>query len=201
MVRGGIIAWLTVRIMLREGRNTDSVIAELTEAEGRPPTPGEAAREVLRRQYLWTDARGVRRIGWRVWVLLWLSPALFALATLFLTVEAVVKTRFYAQTEAEVVRVYSWEDETGVSPLFRYTWIDGKPTEATPGVRHEDWDFPVGSVHTILYNPWRKTNVVLPGAHNWFVARVIAAITIVTALVSGYVTLRLLRWRAKGETG
>ena len=150
-------------------------------------------------QYLWREQDGKREISRRLWVLVWVTPVVFALALLWLIVEAYVKTRLYSPAEAEVVRVYSWEDTKGVAPLMRYTWVDGKETEATPGLRHENWDFPVGSRQDIRFNPWWKTNVVLPGLHNWFVAKIIALFTIATSLISGYVTIRLWRWRAKGE--
>ena len=150
-------------------------------------------------RYLWRERGGKREISWRLWVLVWVTPVVFALALLWLIGEAYVKTRLYSPAEAEVVRVYSWEDTKGVAPLMRYIWVDGQETEATPGLRHEDWDFPVGSRHAIRFNPWWKTNIVLPGPHNWFVAKVIALFTIATGLISGYVTLRLWRWRAKGE--
>ncbi|MEX0281967.1 MAG: hypothetical protein AB3N13_12365 [Arenibacterium sp.] len=150
-------------------------------------------------RFLWRDSNGNRVIGWRLWVLVWVTPVVFALATLWLVVEAFVKTRLYVTGEAEVVRVYAWDDTNGVAPLFRYEWSDGLPTEATPGLRHKDWNFPVGSRHEILFNPWWKTDVVVPGPLNWFVAKIIALCTIVTGAISGYVTVRLWRWRAEGK--
>ncbi len=109
MAHGGIIAWLTVRLMLREGRGADSVIADMTEAKGRPPKPGEVFREVLWRQYLWTDAQDVRHVGWRVWMLLWLLPVLFAVATALLGSVALVQTFGWERGEAHVRQVYAWE--------------------------------------------------------------------------------------------
>lgn len=150
-------------------------------------------------RYLWRVRDGTREFSWRLWGLVWVTPVVFALAVLWLSVEALVKTRLYHEAEAEVVHVYRWEDTKGVAPLLRYTWADGAVTEATPGLRHKDWDFPVGSRRIIRFNPWWKTNVVLPGPHNWFVAKIIMLFTVVTGVISGYVTLRLWRWRAKGE--
>jgi hypothetical protein len=206
MARSGIIAWLTVRLMMREGRQNETIIAEMTEAMGRPPTPGEAFRETLRRQYLWTDMQGRRHVGWRVWLLLWVFPALFAVATLLLGSVALVQTFGWERGEAYVRQVYAWEGETpfdrGVmqySPVLCYVWTDGAETCATPGQRHRDWNFEVGSLHAVLYDPSERGQVRLAEVgQQRMLPLAIGGIALGTALLALFGHVRLRRWQ-RGE--
>lgn len=148
---------------------------------------------------------GVREISWRMWVLVWVVPVAFGLAALWLVVEAGYKRLATVPGEGEVVRVYAWEGETlfdrgqvNYAPVFRYVWSDGAPTEASVGMSHPGWNFPVGSRHAIRFFPGRKADVVLPGAHNWAVAAIIAAIAAVCVLPALWATRALRRWRAAG---
>lgn len=206
MARTGLIAFLTVSIMSREGRKAGSILTEMTEAKGRPPTPGEAFREVLRRQYLWTDAQGRRHVGWRVWLFVWLLPALFAGATVLLGGTALVQTVGWERGEAYVRQVYAWEGETpfdrGVmqySPVLCYVWTDGAETCATPGQRHRDWNFAVGSRHAVLFDPGQRGEVRLAEAgQQRMLPLAIGAIGLGTALVALYGHVRLRRWQRGG---
>ena len=206
MAQAGLIAWLTVSIMSRERGGTDKIITEMTEAAGRPPTAGEAFREVLRRQYLWTDGQGGRHVGWRVWLLLWLLPGLFAVATLILGGIAVQQELLWQRGEAYVRQVYAWEGDTpfdrGVmqySPVLCYVWTDGAETCATPGQRHRDWNFAVGSRHAVLFDPSERGAVRLAGAgQQWLLALAIGAIGLGTALLALYGHVRLRRWQRGG---
>ena len=206
MAQTGLIAWLTVSIMSRERGGASKIITEMTEAAGRPPTAGEAFREVLRRQYLWTDGQGGRHVGWRVWLLLWLLPGLFAVATLILGGIAVQQGLLWQRGEAYVRQVYAWEGDTpfdrGVmqySPVLCYVWTDGAETCATPGQRHRDWNFAVGSRHAVLFDPSERGAVRLAGAgQQWLLALAIGAIGLGTALVALYGHVRLRRWQRGG---
>lgn len=148
---------------------------------------------------------GQRVVSWRSWVLVWLLPGLFLLAAAALVGEAVYARLATVPARGEVVRVYAWPGETwfdrGVTnyaPVLRYEWSDGSLTEASAGNSHPDWNFPVGSQHDIRYFPGAKTDVVLPGPHNWFAAAVIGGIGLVLLVPALWLTRRLLRWRAGG---
>jgi hypothetical protein len=128
------------------------------------------------RSFLWTDEADRRHASWHVWVLVWLLPAVFGAGTLFLSADALIKTRFTVPATGEVVRVYDWDGY--YSPVFSYVWTDGRLTEASTGISDRAWNFAVGSKHPIRYFSASQQDVVLEGPHNWFVALVIAAITL-----------------------
>lgn len=122
-----------------------------------------------------------------------------------MAVEAYVRTTHTVPTEGEVVRVYSWPGESpwnrGVmeyAPIFRYVWTDGTETEASGGYRDPDWNFEIGSRHAIRYWPDRKTDVVLEGRHNWFVAKVIAVMAVILVFPALAIHLAVQRWRNRG---
>jgi len=148
------------------------------------------------KSFFYTDPEGRRLASWHVYVLLWLLPVIFALATAALFAEAIWKTTATVPTTGEVVRVYDWDGNYG--PVFRYTWTDGSVTEASTGNSSPDFNFPVGSLHDIRYFADRKADVVLVGPHNWFVALVIGAITLGVSLFSLYGHARLRRWLRSG---
>jgi len=152
-----------------------------------------------------TTPDGRREVSWRVWLLIWLAPVLFAAAgALMLLVEGYrhLATR---PAEATVVRVYAWDGDTifdrgstNYGPVFRYRWSDGEYTEATSGMSHPDWNFEIGSVKPIRYFPGRKANVVFPGLHNFLPGIVVALIGAVLALPALWLDRRLRRWRRGG---
>lgn len=188
---------------MREGE----ALAREREAAGQAPQTRRAAfRELWRRQYLWTDAAGVRHAGWRVRFLIWLLPGVFAAATLWLIFVPTVQISGWTRAEAVVRQVYQWEGETifdrGVmqyAPVLCYVWTDGTETCATPGQRHRDWNFAVGSTREILFDPARKGVLVLPGvAGQWGLALAIAALTLVTGLIALYGDHRVRRWQRGG---
>jgi hypothetical protein len=164
-------------------------------------------RDLIRRQYLWTDENGNRHVGWRVWFLLWLLPGLFALAAAWFALVSSLQGSSYVATQAVVSQVYVSEGSTpfdrGVmqyAPLLCYQWTDGTETCATPGQSHRDWNFEVGSRHEILYDPQTKRDVRLPGfANMWALPVVLCAIALGTGLIAAYGHLRVRRWH-KGAT-
>jgi hypothetical protein len=157
------------------------------------------------RYLLRTLADGRRQVSWRVWVLIWVTPVLFGLATLLLVAEATYKLSATVPGEGEVVRVYSWPGETwfdrrqmNYSPVFRYEWTDGTMTEASSGASHLDWNFGIGERHAIRYFPGSRRDVVLPGPHNWFVAKVIGLIGGVLVLPAALASRSVRRWQSRG---
>jgi len=146
---------------------------------------------------------GQREISWRVWVLVWVLPVLFLLAAVLLALWEGYRHLATVPGQGQVVRVYARPGETvfdkGVtnySPVFRYQWSDGQMTEASTGASHPDWNFEIGTRHEIRYFPGGKADVVLEGAHNWFVAWVIGLIGAVAVVPAALASLALWRWRA-----
>lgn len=149
---------------------------------------------------------GRRQVSWRTWLLVWLVPGTFALAALGLVAEAAVKLHATVPATGTVVRVYDWPSTAPwnrgtpeYAPVFRYVWSDETETEASVGMRHPDWNFAIGSEHPILYFPGAKRDLVLPGPHNWAVAKAIGAIAAVTAVPALLGHRRLRRWQRGGR--
>ena len=126
---------------------------------------------------------------WRLQVALFAMPVLFAaVALLFATESAWFQLRA-GKAEGEVVRVYTWDGESFLDgdkvygPVFRYRWSDGTFTEASLGVSHKAWNFPVGSTRTILYDRSRKADVRVAGFFfNWGIPAVLFALSLATLL-------------------
>ena len=158
------------------------------------------------RPYFWrTLPDGRREVSWRVWVLIWVAPALFAMAGAGMLLIEAYRHLASVPATAEVVRVYAWDGETifdrgskNYGPVFRYVWSDGLPTEATSGMSDPDWNFDIGSTHDIRYFPSVKANVVLPGAHNWYPGLIVGAIGLVLAVPAARATQAMRRWRETG---
>lgn len=127
--------------------------------------------------------------AWRLKVAIFAMPVLFFLAALFFASESAWFLSHAETTEGEVVRVYEWEGETFLDgdkvygPVIRYSWADGKPTEASLGMSHSDWNFPIESKQTIHYNPRVKDNVRLPGFFfNWMMPSILLGLAVVTLI-------------------
>ena len=158
-------------------------------------------------KFLWrTNADGTRQVSWRLWVLVWVVPACFAAATLWLVLEVFLIRAATQVTTGEVVKVYEWdsdhpfasEGDKDYSPLYRYTWTDGTETEATAGRSHTEWNFEIGSKHQIRYYPDRKDDVVLVGPTEWLVAQIIGLMTLCVLPLSMLGTMRIRRWLRGG---
>lgn len=149
---------------------------------------------------------GTRLISWRTWVLIWVTPALFVAAALLMFGVEGWRHAASVPAKGKVVRVYAWRGgtifdrgQTNYGPVFRYTWTDGQPTEATSGLSHPDFDFDIGSVHDIRYFPNAKRNIVLPGIHNWTAPSIILGIGALTFVPALWGTARLRRWQKGGR--
>ncbi len=163
--------------------------------------PGGDRRPFLLR----VGADGTRSVSWRMRLLIWLLPVLFLGAAVLLAGAQGLARLTMVPGQGEVVLVRSWPGDgpldRGVilyAPVFRYVWSDGKPTEASAGLAHADWDFPVGSLHPIRFDPGEKRDVRLDGAHNWVLAGVIGLLGAVLILPAGLAELALRRWRNGG---
>lgn len=148
---------------------------------------------------------GRRQVGWRLWVLIWILPGLFLAAAALMFAHEGWRHVASVPTTGEVVQVYDWPGGTifdrGVTnygPVFRYSWSDGSATEATSGLSHPSFNFPIGSVHEIRYFPDAKRNVVLPGLHNWMAPSIILGLGAVTLIPALWATARLRRWQREG---
>ena len=203
MARSGIFAWLTVRIMMRDARRNEGILEEMTEAAGRPPH----ARRGLPRGV--AAAVSLDRCAGR-------APCWLAGVAVPLAVPGAFRRGDPAsgrcragpdpgweRGEAHVRQVYAWEGETpfdrGVmqyAPVLCYVWTDGAETCATPGQRHRDWNFEVGSRHAVLFDPGQRGQVRLAEAgQQRMLPMAIGGIGLGTALIALYGHVRLRRWQ------
>jgi len=124
---------------------------------------------------------------WRFRVAIFAMPVLFLLASIFFAAESGWFLLNAETTEGEVVRVYEWDSgnpfdgDKVYGPVIRYTWTDGKPTEASLGVSHSDWNFPLESKRIIHFNPRQKDNVRLPGFFfNWALPSILLGLAVLS---------------------
>ena len=153
-----------------------------------------------------TNPDGTRQVSRRGWILVWVTPVVFTLAVAYLVLQVFMTRESTVQTTGEVVKVYKWDSDNPFdsgpfvySPLVRYTWTDGQPTQATAGVSYSEWNFPVGTKLAIRYNPDEKSNIVIVGPTEWLVAKVVGILAAITAVLSLLATLLVLRWVARGK--
>lgn len=148
---------------------------------------------------------GSREVAGRVWVLIWLLPVLMSVAGAGMLAIQAYRHITTVPTTAEVVRVYTWEGAYPIrgtvpvyGPVFRYTWTDGQPTDATAGMSHSTWNLDIGSRHQIRYNPRVKGNVVFGGIVRFYAGLVVLGLGLVTVLPALWASLRLRRWLRAG---
>ncbi|MDQ2092645.1 hypothetical protein [Rhodalgimonas zhirmunskyi] len=157
------------------------------------------------RPFLFGEKDGVRVVSWRVWLFLWLLPGLLALGALAMLAETGWR---YAQTvpgEGEVVHVYAWEGETLFdrgrmiyAPVFLYNDGTGRAVRASTYMAAPDWNFPLGSRHAIRFDPRGQLDAMLPGASNFAVPGIIAALALLFALPALLLHVRVRRWQRGG---
>lgn len=152
-----------------------------------------------------TRRDGSREASGTMWFLIWILPVLFAVAAIGLTAQTLYLQAVTVETTGTVVRVYEWDSDNPFDegpkvygPVFRYTWTDGKPTEATAGVSSSLWNFPIGTERPIRYHPGSKENIIVVGPSEWLVARVIAILTILTAIPALIASFVLRGWLRRG---
>lgn len=158
----------------------------------------------LASQYLYTDPAGKRHVGWRTWFLLWLLPVVTLGAALVVFLEIAWRQQAGMLVEAEVVQVYQWEGDTPFdrgeaqfSPVFTFEDARGRQLRLTPGLRHADWNYPVGSRHMVRYVDGAG-RVTIPGTLEYKIPAVVGLVGLFFALVALFFHLRLRRWERGG---
>ncbi|QDC09519.1 hypothetical protein FHY55_09795 [Oceanicola sp. D3] len=158
--------------------------------------------------FMRTRYDGVREISGRMWLLVWVTPALFLGAALYFAAQTLIAPLGMVEVEGEVVELREYEgwsplegDVTNYAPVFSYTHADGRELRASAGMSHSAWNFPVGSRRTILHDPDVNGDVRIPGPWNWIVPGALAVLGLGTALPAALVSLFLLRWRRRGVQG
>ncbi len=154
------------------------------------------------RNWLLRTRNGKREASWRMWLLIFLLPLGFCIATVFLTFQSLYVDAVAVRTKGEVVRVYDWEswtpwdgETTIFSPVFKYQFSDGSMTEASTGQSSPNWNFPVGSTHEILFFQEAKGDVKLNNFETlWALPLTIAVICLFALIPSALASLLLLRW-------
>lgn len=153
------------------------------------------------RPFLFAEEGGRRIVSWRVWLFVWIVPALFALSALVMAGEVAWRLSQMERGEGEVSFVYSWPGETlfnrgtmNYAPVFIYR-VDGEEIRASTWMADPDWDFPLGSQHEILYDPRGALDVMLPGPKNWAVPRVVAMIALGFAIPALLLHGLVRRWQ------
>lgn len=157
---------------------------------------------LVSRPFLFGERDGARVVSWRVWLFLWLLPGLLALGALAMLAETGWR---YAQTvpgEGEVVHVYAWQGETALdrdrtnyAPVFLYDDGTGREVRASTYMASPEWNFPLGSHHAIRFDPRGKLDVMLPGASNFAVPGIIAALALLFAIPAAWLHARVRRWQ------
>ncbi|MCO6382319.1 DUF3592 domain-containing protein [Oceanicola sp. 502str15] len=154
--------------------------------------------------FIRTRHDGHREISWRAWTLIWVVPVLFLGAAALTALQALTAPWGKVEAVGEVVELREYEgwsplegEVTNYAPSFRYTRGDGREVTASAGMSHSEWNFPVGSRKTILYDPDTNGDVYLPGPWHWILPGALAALGLATALPALILSLVLLRWRAR----
>ncbi len=126
---------------------------------------------------------------WRTKLLVWMMPILFLgagmgwLVSSYLWVANATETtgivtNVIAQTAADSADIF-------YNPEFSYTWTDGTETKGALGLASPEFNFEIGSEHSILFDPAVKGNVRFSGfSFNYFGPFVIFAISGMFALIS-----------------
>jgi len=125
---------------------------------------------------------------WRTKVLVWLLPTLTIAAGLFWAFSSFMWLSNAVETTGTVTKIYQWEEDgapTLYGPEFSYTWSDGQQTIGTLGLSSPDFNFEIGSEHTVLYDPAQKGMLRFPDfAFNYLGPLIIIAIGAMFALIS-----------------
>lgn len=156
-----------------------------------------------------TGPDGKRQASWRVWVLIFVLPALFMMATAVLGFESLGFVDRAERTTGEVVRVYEWQKwnpwegtHTSYGPVFRYEFSDDETTEASTGQASSNWGFEIGSRHDILFLPDVKGDVKLDNFETlWALPLTIFGIGLGTFIPALFAAWRVRRWLRGGPGG
>ena len=128
----------------------------------------------------------------RTRILVWVAPFLFLAAGLIWLAVSFFWVFNAEETTGVVNNVYEWEAENEIEkgqtlygPVFTYTWSDGQETSASLFMSGPDYNFEIGSEHTILFDPKTKGNVRFAGfAFNYLAPVIILGIGLMFTLIS-----------------
>ena len=126
---------------------------------------------------------------WRTKLLVWMMPILFLGAGMGWLVSSYLWVANATETTGTVTKVYAQKAsnsaDTFHNPEFSYAWTDGSQTIGALGLASPEFNFEIGSEHTILFDPAIKGNVRFPGfTFNYFGPTVVLAISAMFALIS-----------------
>jgi len=128
---------------------------------------------------------------WRAKVLVWAMPVVFLAAGVAWLFTSYLWVANATETIGTVTKVNSQTSETPDGPLtlfnpeFSFIWADGSQSNAPLGLASPDFNFEIGSQHTILFDPTKKDTVRFPGfAFNFFGSIVILTIGAMFTLIS-----------------
>lgn len=128
---------------------------------------------------------------WRAKVLIWTMPIFFIGAGMVWLFTSYLWVANAKETIGTVTKINSQITETAdgaqtlYNPVFYYKWSDGTEISAPLGLASPEFNFEIGSEHTILFDPSQKDNVRFPGfAFNYFGAIVILTIGAMFTLIS-----------------
>lgn len=138
--------------------------------------------------------------------LVFLFPVLCLLASAAFFAETLWFQAKAKSAEGEVVRVYSRQGENFIergktlySPVFRYVWSDGQPTQASTGQAHST-PFSQGDKHAILFDPSAKGDVRLKTYEQlWALPVTLLLIALGTLVLAFALWFGLIRPRIKHE--
>jgi len=130
--------------------------------------------------------------SWITRLLVWLMPVLFLAGGLLWLISSFM----WVQNATETVGIVSQinilvpedtleTENTLYNPAFTYTWTDGTETIGILGMSSPEFNFEIGSEHTILFDPELKDTVRFPGfASNYLGATLILVNGALFALIS-----------------
>ncbi len=128
---------------------------------------------------------------WRAKVLIWTMPAVFLGAGIIWLISSYLWVANAQETIGTVSKINSQTTASTDGPLtlynpeFLYIWTDGSQIQAALGLASPEFNFDIGSEHSILFDPETKGNVRFPGfAFNYFGAIVLLTIGAMFTLIS-----------------
>lgn len=125
---------------------------------------------------------------WSAKVLIWTMPILFLGAGLAWFVSSYLWVANAEETIGIVSKINSQAiDDTQVlfNPEYSYAWTDGSQTLGALALASPEFNFEIGTEHSILFDPSQKSDVRFPGfVFNYYGAIVILSIGTMFALIS-----------------
>lgn len=129
---------------------------------------------------------------WKTKLLVWMMPVMFLLVALILLFSSFMWVINASETTGTVTEVFEWQADNAVEnglvlygPVFEYQWSDGSLTTGALGLSSPEYNFEIGSEHSILFDPLIKGNVRLPGfMFNYLLGAIIMSVAAMFGLIS-----------------